>query len=154
MALVGVIGIRVLNHFPGNTLSSLIGQSGNSASASWAVFLLHFLQRQQEDRGNGVGEFSQPSCFLQRVQENLEGSGFPWGLSKSWLLYSGLGFLLQHHKPLVIIARNVVQLNIPHTLSLVASVSSGFNELDLFLSCVVGRWVKEVDKTNLFPNPR
>lgn len=58
MALVGVIGITVLNHFPGNTLSSLIGQSGNSAFASWAVSLLHFLQLQQEDKGKGLGEFS------------------------------------------------------------------------------------------------
>lgn len=126
MALVGVIGISVLNHFPGNTLSSLIGQSGNSASASWAVFLLHFLQLQQEDKGNRLREFSQSSCLLQLIQDNLEGSGFPWGLSNSWLLYSGCGFLLQHHNQLVLLARNVVQLNNTHSPLLLVSVSLGF----------------------------
>ena len=46
MTLVGLIGIYVLNHFPGSILSSLIGQSGGSGSASWEIFLFHFHQQQ------------------------------------------------------------------------------------------------------------
>lgn len=143
MALVGVIGISVLNHFPGNTLSSLIGQSGNSASARWAVFLLHFLQLQQEDRGNRLREFSQSSCLLQLIQENLEGSGFPWGLIP--------GFCIQ----VVDFSCNITtsfshcQKCSPakyHPLSFAPSLcflGFYFNELDLFLYCVVGREGKE-----------
>lgn len=56
MTLVVLIGIYVLNHFPGSILSSLIGQSGSSGSASWVISLLHFPQQEPQKKGDRFRE--------------------------------------------------------------------------------------------------
>lgn len=57
MTLVGLIGIYVLNHFPGSVSSSLIGQSGSSGSASWVISLLYFRQQEPQEKGESLGKF-------------------------------------------------------------------------------------------------
>ena len=62
MALVGLTGIYVLNHFPGSMLGSLIGQSGSLGSASWVISPLHFRQQDPQEKGERFGDVSTPQA--------------------------------------------------------------------------------------------
>ena len=125
-AWAGIIDIRVLNHFPGNILHSVIVQSGSSASASWEAFPLQFLHLQCEEIGKKVGEFStaHPSSLLQLMQKNLRGLGISLGLKQFLAPVFRFGISLVTSQ-LVITARNVVHLNI--ILLLLASICLGFS---------------------------
>jgi hypothetical protein len=84
MALVGLIGIYVLNHFPGNILSSLIGQSGSSVFASWMVSTYIFFSYNPERKKEPLGSLNTATLQLTTVVAgSLRGIGISLGLKQS-----------------------------------------------------------------------